>query len=103
MNYNKTWIDDILINPGARQEFELSLGQVYGRVYHCARPIGWCDWSEIETWCTKTYGPSGDIWVDKPQGQRWEKVIPRSRYYLNDGRAWFCEESDLTLFLLKWS
>ncbi len=49
-------------------------------------------WDSLRDWCIKQFGPEGS-----PCG-----VYPE-RWYLNGGRFFFKEDSDLTLFLLRWS
>lgn len=46
----------------------------------------------IESWCKETLGPVGDPWDPAP-----------ARWYYNNSTFFFLKESDLTLFLIKWS
>jgi hypothetical protein len=49
-------------------------------------------WEDLESWCQRSFGPAGDPW--KPTADRW---------YYNSGMFFFKRDSDLTLFLIKWS
>ena len=49
-------------------------------------------WRRLEEWCEQSFGPRGDVW--RPTAERW---------YCNDGKFFFKRNSDLTLFLIKWS
>lgn len=49
-------------------------------------------WKDLESWCEQTFGPVGDPWT--PAADRW---------YYNGGKFFFKRDSDLTLFLIKWS
>jgi hypothetical protein len=49
-------------------------------------------WNDLESWCQQTFGPVGDPW--EPTAERW---------YYNGGKFYFKRDSDLTLFLIKWS
>lgn len=48
-------------------------------------------WEDMLSWCHNRFGQRGDPWNKVPE-----------RWYCNDGNFWFKEESDRTLFLLKW-
>jgi hypothetical protein len=49
-------------------------------------------WNKISQWCYDTYGQPADPWDQKP-----------GRWYLNNSQYWFREESDRTMFILRWS
>ena len=48
-------------------------------------------WDEIKEWCYETFGEQGDVW---------EYVT--ARWYYNDRKFLFREESDRLMFVLKW-
>ena len=73
---------------------EVSSGTVYGCVYHTVKPEIW-DWSEwhyIAEWANHTYGPTSEdgVWT------------PNMRWYFNNSKFWFRDESDLAMFILRW-
>jgi hypothetical protein len=82
------------------EDLVLSEGRVYGARYHCVEPVGG-NWRMMEDWCIDTFGSStGSIWaeeVDKKTPQ------PGERWYANNRRFWFRNESDRTMFILRWS
>ncbi len=47
---------------------------------------------EIHKWCVELFGTEDSIW-DNYNG----------RWYINDRRIWFRDESDLLVFILKWT
>ena len=49
-------------------------------------------WYELETWCKNSFGTAGDPF--KPVSCRW---------YYNNGKFWFRKDSDLSMFMLRWS
>ena len=79
----------------------VSTGTVYSVPYHTVQPLfgahaaTWfgSEWRDMENWCTEVYGrPSLDgFWT------------PGRRWYVNNQKFWFREESDLTMFILRWS
>jgi len=81
------------LNNRPIEELVLSEGRVHGARYYCVEPIGG-NWREMEDWCISTYGAVGSVWALDPPSKRW---------YANDRRFWFRNESDRTLFILKWS
>ncbi len=66
-------------------------GRVHGARYYTVKPV-FGDWAVLEKWAIKTYGPDSSIW--ETQCGRW---------YMNDSMFWFRNESDRTMFLLRWS
>ena len=46
---------------------------------------------EIQEWCNDIYGPAGH-WFD-----------PLNRWYISNGKYVFSNETDRTMFILKWS
>jgi hypothetical protein len=79
---------------------DLSEGTIYIVRYLTVKPSwdrdrnGWYnqDWNDMMAWCVATYGPSPDdgVWT------------PGARWYANNAKFWFLNESDLALFVLKW-
>jgi hypothetical protein len=95
---NQQYIDRLMreINSRPIEELVLSEGSVYGARYHCVEPIGG-NWREMEDWCISTYGKTtGSIWADKTTPE------PGERWYANNRKFWFRNESDRTMFILKW-
>jgi len=92
---NQQYIDRLMreINRRPIEDLVLSEGRVHGARYYCVEPIGG-NWREMEDWCISTYGAVGSVWALDPPSKRW---------YANDRRFWFRNESDRTLFILKWS
>jgi hypothetical protein len=69
------------------------------RLYRTARfytvePVGG-NWMDMEVWCLKTFGPSGDVWDFKTANV--------GRWYKNDRKFWFRNAKDRDWFVLKWS
>ncbi len=50
-------------------------------------------WESMLHWCEQHYGTRGDIWASRTA----------ARWYFNGGAFAFKHESDLTLFLMRWS
>ena len=70
--------------------FVIGTGTVMGQLYHTVEPIN--KWCEIHKWCVELFGTEDSIW-DNYNG----------RWYMNDRRIWFRDESDLLVFILRWS
>lgn len=68
-----------------------STGTVYDMPYTTCEPIGG-DWWAMEAWCTETFGATGVNGV-------WE---PDERWYANNRKFWFRDESDAIMFMLRW-
>jgi len=77
----------------------LGHGTVFGEQYYTvAQAMGLMPWSDMEEWCTETFGAStGSIWF-KANIQ-----APNERWYQNNGKFWFRDEADRTWFLLRWA
>lgn len=90
----KRLMDDIMNRPV--EDIVLSTRPVHGARYYCVEPIGG-NWLEMEKWCFATFGEPGDIWDTHdfvwPETARWLK---------NNRKFWFRNESDRTLFVMKW-
>lgn len=78
------------------QDLLLLEGRVHGCVYHCVSPVGG-HWPTMEAWCREKFGDPGDMWESNdwcwPEGARWLQ---------NNSKFWFRNESDRTMFILKW-
>ena len=90
--FQRLW-DDIKNN--LIEDLQLSEGTVYGARYYCVEPVGG-SWLRMETWCLDTFGSNGSAWEKDKAPQ------PNARWYMNDRRFWFRNESDRTMFILKW-
>lgn len=77
--------------------FNITENAVSGTQYYCVEPIGG-NWKDMETWTKQTFGEPGDVWPNQdfawPESPRWVQ---------NNRKFWFRDESDRTLFLMKWS
>lgn len=90
----KRLFDDIYNRPV--EDLILTEGKVYGARYYCIEPVGG-NWREMEAWCNRTFGSSGDhIWGERMAPK------PEERWYMNNRKFWFRQEKDRTLFILKW-
>lgn len=52
----------------------------------------WGSITPIIEWTSETFGPAGDVWSDQAE-----------RYYMNSGKFFFRNESDVALFVMRWS
>lgn len=90
----KRMMDDILSQPVS--DIKLSEGTVYGARYYTAEPVGG-NWVDMEVWCMDMFGGPGDnIWGEEKTPE------PAQRWYMNARKFWFRNESDRTMFVLKW-
>jgi hypothetical protein len=48
-------------------------------------------WVDMESWCQQTFGEKGDPWSNCAE-----------RWYYNNSKIFLREETDLSLFLLRW-
>jgi hypothetical protein len=91
--FQRLWND---LHARPIEDIRLSDGTVYGARYYTAEPIGG-DWLEMQTWCLNTFGDSGKhIWGSK------ETPEPAQRWYMNNRKFWFRNETDRMVFVLKW-
>jgi len=91
--YMRMW-NDIQSQPV--EDLKLSEGTVYGARYHCVEPIGG-SWIEMQEWCFTQFGDSGKhIWGEPKSPE------PQQRWYMNNRKFWFRNESDRLMFVLKW-
>lgn len=83
-------------------ELLLDEGRVYGARYYTVKPVidWWLSstdsnnpWLEMKRWCKNAYGPTpiDGVWT------------PGAQWYMNNGKFWFRNEADLTMFVLRWS
>lgn len=83
-------------------QLELLEGRVFGARYYTVKPeISWDptnDWGSIDAWhkmvewCVEMFGPT-------PEDGVW---TPGCRWYVNNAKFWFRNETDRTVFVLKW-
>jgi hypothetical protein len=82
-------------------KLELSQGTVYGVDYYTVRPktlyfgpeYSKQGWDDMLDWCVNTFDspPKDGVWS------------PGARWYANNARLWFKDESDRAMFVLRWS
>lgn len=84
------------LNPPL-ERLDTEEGTVFGTNYYIVSPVGG-NWKDMEEWTRLTYGEPADIW--KAHDFMWPE---NGRWYMNDRKFWFRDESDRTLFLMKWS
>jgi hypothetical protein len=93
--YMRLWND--IHQFGPVEDLKLSEGTVYGSRYHCVEPVGG-SWIEMQEWCFAQFGDSGKhIWGEPKSPE------PQQRWYMNNRKFWFRNESDRLMFILKWS
>lgn len=73
-------------------KLEVSETRWHGCRYHFVAPEWKSNHNQLLDWCIKNYGPSGDVWS-----------VNAERWYANSGGFFFRKESDLTMFILRWS
>lgn len=78
-------------------EITLAEGRVYGARYYTVQPGPFWDitgtmWDSMMKWSIDTFGvgPADGVWT------------PNARWYANNAKFWFRNESDRALFLLRW-
>jgi hypothetical protein len=81
----------VIIDTSGPPQIDCSEGTVLGAQYYTVQPT-WHHWDEMIDWCVRMFGPTQTIWDSK-----------NARWYANNAKLWFREESDRTFFLLKWS
>ena len=78
------------------EELKLTEGTVYGKQYHCVEPVGG-HWPEMEAWCFETFGKTeGSIWSET------KTPMPNERWYMNNRKFWFRDDTDRLMFVMKW-
>ena len=90
-------IDNLDDNP----ILELSEGTVFGSTYITVRPNFSFNrnnflvqsWYDMECWCITQFGPT-------PEDGVW---TPNARWYMNNEKFWFRDQTDLSWFILRWS
>ena len=86
--------EDIAWSPV--QNIVLAEGKVYGARYYTAEPVGG-NWREMEHWCVEHFGSAGEhIWGTEKAPE------PQHRWYMNNRKFWFRNETDRMIFVLKW-
>lgn len=70
---------------------KISEGTWHGAKYHSVEPI-LMPWDLMLEWSAARFGDQGDLFSNEC-----------CRWYANDRKFWFRNETDLTLFVLKWS
>lgn len=71
----------------------LSIGETrwQGVRYYTVLPQEWSfEWDDVIKWCATAFGMPGDVWSGKAE-----------RYYFNSGKAFFREQTDLHMFVLR--
>jgi glycerol kinase len=79
------------------ERLDTAEGTVFGATYYIVEPIGG-NWKDMEAWARQTYNDPADIW--EAHNFMWPDC---GRWYMNDRKFWFRDESDRTIFLMKWS
>jgi hypothetical protein len=92
--FKRLW-DDIHARPV--EDMILSHGTVYGSRYYTVEPVGG-SWADMELWCHNTFGDTGSIWQETKN----LTPEPHKRWYMNNRKFWFRNESDRTMFIMKW-
>jgi len=89
------WADTL---KGFTQGYKLtaSTGKVFGQDYYCVEPTGWIwrneiEWKDMVAWCEETMEREPDT------------ITPNLRWYVNGGMFWFRDETDRTMFMLRWA
>lgn len=63
----------------------------HGSRYYAVKPREWdFEWDDVIEWCSTAFGSPGDLWTTKAE-----------RYYLNSGKVFFREQTDLSMFILR--
>ena len=97
-------IDRLMRDLNSRPIEELVLGKstYMDTQYYTVEPIGG-NWLDMETWCVDTFGDRSNVW-DITASYSDEQLAwrERGRWYANDRKFWFRNESDRTMFILKW-
>lgn len=75
----------------------LGHGTVYGAQYYTVAPtMAGVSWRDMSAWCSEIFGPStGNIWGGGTNA-------PGERWYQNNAKFWFRDESDRDWFMLRW-
>ncbi len=87
-------MEDIYNRPV--EDLILTENKISGAKYYCVQPQGG-NWKDMEQWCTKTFGEAGEIWPN--QDFVWPEM---PRWVQNNRKFWFRNESDRTMFVMKW-
>ena len=90
----KRIMDDIHNRPV--EDLILTEQKFHGARYYCVQPEGG-NWLVMESWVTATFGEPGDVWPN--HDFVWPEV---PRWVQNNRKFWFRNESDRTMFVMKW-
>jgi hypothetical protein len=84
---------EVLLSAMGWHELELNEGRVYGARYLTVHPSNSWHWNDMMAWMVDTFGPTAHdgVWT------------PSMRWYANNAKFWFRNESDQLLFVLRWS
>ena len=84
---------EILMTAMGWKPFEFSKGTIYGTEYLTVHPNNSDAWNEMMEWMIEQFGPSAvdGVWT------------PNMRWYANNAKFWFRNETDQLMFVLKWS
>jgi hypothetical protein len=97
----------VLKGLGVYKDVELirSSGTVYGLRYYTVEPrnLEWQDtrnmWEDMMLWCCNQFGETGNLWQERKN----LTLEPNHRWYANNRKFWFRNETDLLMFVLRWS
>ena len=91
--FQRLW-DDLHARPV--ENLILSEGTAYGSRYYCVEPVGGV-WLEMEAWCIKAFDSTqGSIWGENPPPE------PAQRWYMNNRKFWFRDDTDRLMFVMRW-
>lgn len=87
-------MEDIYNRPV--EDLILTENRISGSRYYCVQPVGG-NWKDMEQWAMQTFGEPGEIWPN--QDFVWPDM---PRWVQNNRKFWFRNESDRTMFVMKW-
>ncbi len=87
-------MEDIYNRPV--EDLILTENRISGARYYCVQPQGG-NWKDMEAWVTATFGEPGEIWPN--EDFLWPEM---PRWVMNNRKFWFRNESDRTIFVMKW-
>ena len=98
---------DVLKSLGFHKDIELTCdtGTVYGLRYYTVEPknLEWQNsramWDDMMLWCRVQLGTPGNLWQETKN----LTPEPNQRWYANNAKFWFRNETDRTMFILRWS
>ena len=85
------------------EDLKLTEGTVYGSRYYCVEPTGG-SWRDMEHWCHTTFGDPGDkIWSSETELTTLVPApLPEKRWYMNNRKFWFRNDTDRLMFVMRW-